>query len=128
MKRIGILICLLFGVFCLTACSDIMPAADARYKLYPTSNMWNFLKLDTKTGMIWQVQYSIKDKKERFEVPLNTVNIAKAFKKWERVGRYALLPTQNMYNFILLDQLDGETFQVQWSFDENGRFVIPISR
>ena len=30
-----------------------------RYKLYPTENMWTFLKLDTKTGRVWQVQYAI---------------------------------------------------------------------
>lgn len=30
-------------------------------------------------------------------------------------GRFTLYPTQNRYNFILLDQTDGRTWQVQWS-------------
>ena len=36
------------------------------YKLYETSNMWTFLKLDTRTGRIWQVQYSTEGWKYRF--------------------------------------------------------------
>ena len=30
-------------------------------------------------------------------------------------GRFTLYPTQNKFNFILLDQTDGRTWQVQWS-------------
>lgn len=30
------------------------------YKLYPTDNMWTFLELETFSGRIWQVQFSIK--------------------------------------------------------------------
>ena len=41
--------------------------------------------------------------------------------------RYRLFPTQNMYNFILLDQIDGYTYQVQWHGDEENRGVVPIS-
>lgn len=33
--------------------------SEENYKLYPTDNMWTFLKLDTRTGKIWQVQYSV---------------------------------------------------------------------
>ena len=28
------------------------------YELYRTDNMWTFLKLETSTGKIWQVQWS----------------------------------------------------------------------
>ena len=28
------------------------------YKIFPTTNMWNFIKLDTRNGKMWQVQYS----------------------------------------------------------------------
>lgn len=31
-----------------------------RFKLFPTQNMWTFIKLDTQTGQMWQVQYSVK--------------------------------------------------------------------
>ena len=27
-----------------------------RYKMYKTENIYNFLRLDTKTGKVWQVQ------------------------------------------------------------------------
>ena len=40
--------------------------------------------------------------------------------------RYKLYPTQNMWTFILLDTVDGRTWQVQWSQDEQNRFIIPI--
>ena len=31
-----------------------------------------------------------------------------------------------MYNFLLLDQIDGSVYQVQWSTEEKNRVVIPI--
>ena len=35
---------------------DIDLSLKNRYKLYKTENVYNLLKLDTKTGKIWQVQ------------------------------------------------------------------------
>lgn len=127
MKRIIALLFLAICMFGLAACSDSVFGTDARYKLYPTQNMWTFLKLDTETGRIWQVQYSVKGNDTRFEVPLNPGNIAKALKRSQKAGRYALFPTQNMYNFIMLDQIDGDTYQVQWGNEEN-RMLMQISK
>ena len=127
MKRIIALLFLPICMFGLAACSDFVFGTDARYKLYPTQNMWTFLKLDTETGRIWQVQYSVKGNDTRFEVPLNPGNIAKALKRSQKAGRYTLFPTQNMYNFILLDQIDGDTYQVQWGNAEN-RMLMQISK
>lgn len=42
-------------------------------------------------------------------------------------ARYKLYPTQNMYNFIMLDQIDGDTYQVQWGKEEN-RMLMQISK
>lgn len=123
-----IMLGMLVASFCignLASCS--FSDSDERYKLYPTQNMWTFLKLDTETGKIWQVQYSIKGNDTRFEVPLNSGNIAKTLNKKQKIGRYALYETRNMYNFILLDQIDGDTYQVQWSGDENNRMLMRIS-
>ena len=53
---------------------------NARYQLYPTENTWTFFKLDTMTGRIWQVQYSIKGDEYRFETILNNVDIEEIFK------------------------------------------------
>lgn len=97
----------------------------SRYKLFPTQNMWTFIKLDTKTGQMWQVQYSISNDKERFEYDLNTTSLVSTDK--ELNGRFELYPTQNMYNFILLDQIDGLQWQVQWSFEKQNRAIIPIN-
>ena len=82
-----------------------------RFKLYPTDNMWTFIKLDTRSGKMWQVQYSVKGDDYRFEIPLNTTVLATDSTN----GRFELYPTQNMFNFILLDKTGGETWQVQWS-------------
>ena len=38
---------------------DVQIKEDVRFKLFPTENMWTFLKLDTQSGKIWQVQYSV---------------------------------------------------------------------
>lgn len=34
--------------------------------------------------------------------------------------------TTNYYNFVLLDQIDGRTWQVQWSTDSNKMMVLRI--
>ena len=81
------------------------------------------MKLNTRDGRMWQVQYDIKGS-ERFEVNLNTAPFAT--KEEERDGRFTLYPTQNMWTFILLDQIDGRMWQVQWSMKEDSRFVIQI--
>jgi alpha-galactosidase len=41
-------------------------------------------------------------------------------------GRFTLYPTENMYNFILLDQINGKTWQVQWNNEVNKRFISRI--
>ncbi|WP_117879837.1 hypothetical protein [Aureibaculum luteum] len=35
------------------------------YRLFPTDNMWTFIKLNTRNGQMWQVQYSISHDKRR---------------------------------------------------------------
>ena len=97
-----------------------------RYKLFPTQNMWTFIKLDTQTGQMWQVQYSVKGDDGRLEYDLNPNPLIDTGKKVN--GRFELHSTQNIYNFILLDRIDGKIWQVQWSFDEANRAVVPINR
>lgn len=96
---------------------------DVRYKLYETSNMWNFIKLDTRTGRMWLVQFSVDDD-NRFVYDLNSTSLVRAADKVN--GRFELYPTDNFYNFILLDRISGKTWQVQWSFEPDKVFVIPI--
>jgi hypothetical protein len=94
------------------------------YKLYPTTNMWTFIKLNTRNGHLWQVQYHTESDK-RFETKLNTYSLITP--ENESNERFSLYSTQNSYNFILLDQIDGRMWQVQWSIDPEKRLVLPIN-
>lgn len=72
---------------------------------------------------MWLVQQEAEDK-HRFETTLSS--ISRIEKDGERNGRFFLYPTTNNYNFILIDQIDGRTCQVQWSIEEKDRMVIRI--
>jgi hypothetical protein len=93
------------------------------YRLFSTQNIWNFIKLDTRNGKMWQVQWST-DSDKRFTTGLSLIPLVA--KEDEKIGRFTLHPTQNSYNFLLIDQLDGRVWQVQWSIDPDKRVVIPI--
>ena len=93
------------------------------YELYRTDNMWTFLKLETSTGKIWQVQYAVGDG-DAFQVVLNDISLA--FDGMETAGRFKLHPTDNIYNFLLLDTHTGSVWQAQWSQNPDNRGVIPI--
>ena len=97
--------------------------SEENYKLYPTDNMWTFLKLDTRTGKIWQVQYSVNSDNYG-EVVVNELDLT--YGSNEKAGRFELYPTQNMYNFILLDKKEGLVAQVQWSMDADNRGLVRI--
>ena len=84
------------------------------YKLFATQNMWIFLKLDTSQGLVRMVQYSMESS-NRLEVPINYLPLATG--EDAIPGRFNLYPTQNMWTFIMLDEVDGRTWQVQWSTD-----------
>lgn len=93
------------------------------YRLFPTQNMWTFIKLNTRNGQMWQVQYDVEGD-NRMETYLNFVPLVS--KENELNGRFTLYSTQNIYTFILLDQLDGKMWQVQWSMEANNKLIIPI--
>lgn len=99
---------------------------EPQYQLFPTENMWTFLKLNTITGQIWQVQYTVEGPEYRFETILDiTPRISEYFDD-PICGRFTLYPTKNTYNFILLDQIDGRCWQVQWSLEPSNRGVMRI--
>lgn len=96
---------------------------NATFQLFPTQNMWNFIKLNTQTGEMWQVQYAINDDENRVSLTINDiVLIGSADKKVN--GRFTLYPTENMYTFLLLDTFDGRVWQVQWSTKAGNRGII----
>ena len=101
--------------------TKIIQVPSETYKLFPTSNMWNFI--NTRNGKMWQVQFDTGS--DRFETILN--NKPLVMKEEEENGRFTLYPTTNTFNFILLDQIDGRTWQVQWSFEKKKRMILPIN-
>mgnify|MGYP003609030149 CR=1 FL=1 len=75
------------------------------YKMYQTQNIHNQLKLNTKTGEVYQIQ----DDGQKFLVnkPITPSN--------EKQDRYILFETKNLWTFILLDQFTGKLWQCQYS-------------
>lgn len=93
---------------------DVNP--NAAYQLFPTENRWIFIKLNTMNGQMWLVQYSTSSTSDALSCPLNSNSLLRSVDEPVN-GRFTLYPTQNHYNFILLDQINGRTWQVQWSTD-----------
>ena len=95
-----------------------------RYKVYRTPNIYNSLKLDTASGRITALQIGINNDKSRFEYTV--CNAIEDDPKWRIIGRYELYPTGNNFNFILIDTILGQAYQVQWSTknEECGIWVI----
>ena len=102
---------------------NISTDSEVTYRLFSTRNMYTFIKLDTRNGKMWQVHWSTKGSDYRFETTLS--DISRVDKEEEKNGRFFLYPTTNIYNFILLDQIDGRAWQVQWG-KEGERAVLPI--
>jgi hypothetical protein len=131
MKYLFLYTFLVLSILNVNSQSDINPSEkndnqitnSAQYRLFPTQNIWNFIKLDTRSGLMWQVQFSLNNE-GRLVSSLNQLPLV--LKDQEVNDRFTLYPTQNMYNFILLDQINGKTWQVQWSTTSENRMVVPI--
>jgi hypothetical protein len=106
-----------------TSIQNITPDSTIVYRLFSTRNIYTFIKLNTRNGQMWQVQWGT-DSKYRIQNILS--DMARVNKDEEKNGRFFLYPTTNIYNFILLDQIDGRVWQVQWSTEVKERIVIPI--
>ena len=98
---------------------------DAKFLLFPTKNMYIFLKLDTSTGELWMVQYST-GKDSPMEVKFPSWAYPLVTNEDKSNGRFFLYPTQNMYNFLLIDQVDGRVWQAQWSTKPENVGIIRI--
>ena len=98
-----------------------MVAANPRFKMYQTKHDYILLKLDTATGQVWMVQFGMGDKSSRRQVVVDDTSPLDGTEP-EINGRFELYPTNNMYNFILIDNFVGTTYQVQWHTESNKRF------
>ncbi|MEJ0106673.1 MAG: hypothetical protein WDO19_30805 [Bacteroidota bacterium] len=93
------------------------------YRLFATRNMYTFIKLNTRNGQMWQVQWGMES---GYQYQTILSDIPRVTKDEEKNGRFFLYPTTNVYNLILLDQIDGRVWQVQWSTEAKNRMVDPI--
>lgn len=75
------------------------------YKFYQTENIHNQLRLNLKTGEIYQIQ---NDGQSFLVCSAITPDN-------EKSNRYALYKTQNMWTYILLDTFSGKLWQCQYS-------------
>ena len=91
--------------------------------MFSTQNVNILLKLDTKRGRIWMVQYRMKDQ-AAMEITID--NFAAVSEKDGWNGRFEMYPTNNMYNFLMIDTETGQVYQVQWSTEYSKRFVEKI--
>lgn len=90
---------------------DIDLSLKNRFKLYPTDNLYTLLELDTKTGRIKQVQWSLdSDSEGTFTINNEDLSYGMGYGS----DSFELYPTKNMYQFILIDKTDGRKWHVQW--------------
>lgn len=95
-----------------------------RFKMIETENIHILLKWDTRTGKTWMVQYGLGDT-PAVENLIPRSNLLSEAESWN--GRFELYPTKNMFNFIMVDTYGGNTYQVQWSIDDEYCFTSPIT-
>ncbi len=103
---------------------NFSPDENVNYRLFKTQNIHIFIKLNTANGTMKLVQYSTSDFTSIMQVSLSDTVLATGTDA--KKGRFYLYPTDNFFTFLLLDQIDGRVWQVQWSVDESSRGIIPI--
>ena len=102
---------------------EITNSLKQRYRLYQTDNVYTLLQLDTKTGKIEQVQWSL-DSDNEGSVTINDEDLT--FGYGYGSGSFELYPTKNMYQFILLDKTNGRKWHVQWGMKRSKRWIRRI--
>lgn len=96
---------------------------DNRFILYPTENSWTFLLLDQINGKIWQTDWDTKPNKSK----TSTLNSSSLIEEQDEIeNRFTLYPTQNSWNFLLLDKINGKLWQVSWDKKSKNRKITPI--
>ena len=112
---------LLLGVLFSSCFDSFSQITEPRFMLFETNNIWTFIQLDTATGRMWQIQFVVEGD-NRGGVTLNSQDLSGVGQL--SPGRFTLYPTNNVWTFILLDQVNGNTWQVQWSQEEDMRGII----
>ena len=93
-----------------------------RFKLYQTENVYTLLQLDTKTGIVEQLQWSLESSSEgSFDINSRDLGAYGYLP-----GSFELYPTKNMYQFILLDKTTGLRWHIQWGMKDSERWIRQI--
>tara|TARA_B110000003_G_C16362184_1_gene423161 strand:+ start:102 stop:593 length:492 start_codon:yes stop_codon:yes gene_type:complete len=77
----------------------------------------------------WEEEYSVDPKNSPEDIESWKPGTLEQYLKRPRVaknGRFKLYPTGNTYNFIMVDVIDGRTWQVQWNIDYDKRLCYRI--
>lgn len=101
--------------------SNYQSPVPSKFRLYPTKNIFIFLRLNTSTGFIDLVQIANRD------VPSSIVKLSESPLVLDGpVDRFTLYPTPNIWTFLLLDQVEGTPYLVHWSTEPDKRIVMKI--
>lgn len=100
---------------------QLMEHRENRYKIYPTENIYILIKLDTQTGKLELIQWSLKSKDE-FSATLNSDDLS----LYDGLNSFELYPTKNLYQFILLDKATGRNWHVQWGTKSSEMWIRRI--
>lgn len=103
---------------------NFSPDTNVTYRLFKTQNMHIFIKLNTSNGTMKLVQFSTSNTRDMMQADLSDIELATGAEA--KNGRFYLYPTDNFYTFLLLDQIDGRVWQVQWSTDPENRGILRI--
>ena len=104
------------------------PLNDYAYAEYveDITKQWNE-SIDSKMKE-WEKDYNsepdsiVSPETKRIMKPYNLEQLLEV-SDFAQNGRFKLYPTGNMYNYIMVDVIDGRTWQVQWSTKENEMLV-----
>ena len=75
------------------------------YKVIPTKYLDYMIKLNTRTGQMWQIEFDQK-KTHQLATPLSMLSLAASESSID--NRFTLIPTTNENHFFLLDQINGK--------------------
>lgn len=101
--------------------NSYLDSSRDQWKIYPTENTHISILLNTGTGEMALIQWSLKSKEE-FIATLNP----KKLSIFNTANTFELYPTSNMYQFLLLDKTFGRVWHVQWGTKREERWIREI--
>lgn len=125
MKKVLIIVLLILaGLFVIGVIVDAAEAKTPRFEVFRTKNIFNLLLLDSRTGALWQVQYTLNSKKHEGDVQVSESVVFEG-DGWN--GRFTLTSTENIWTFLLADTKTGMMWHCQFTVDEKSyRGCYPI--